>query len=79
MHSSLFITVALAVAAEAHVAPRADEMYCKVGNITGGNDSNTDTAVNPPLQENPRRLVVPALPRLFSRNRTPRRASRVTR
>lgn len=50
MRSSLFIAVALAAAAEAHTAAFADGMYCKGGNVTGVDDNNTDTAVNPLYQ-----------------------------
>ena len=51
MHSSLLITVALAATAEAHVTAWANGMYCEGGNVTGVDDSNTDTAVNPLYQK----------------------------
>jgi hypothetical protein len=51
MHSSLFLTAALAAAAHAHVAAWAPGMYCKGGNVTGVDDANTDSAVNPLYQK----------------------------
>jgi hypothetical protein len=51
MHYSLFVAVALVATAEGHVAAWANGMYCKGGNVTGVDDSNTDTAVNPLYQK----------------------------
>ena len=51
MQSSIFLAVALAATAQAHVAAFANGMYCKGGNVTGVDDNNTNTAVNPPYQK----------------------------
>lgn len=43
--------LALATLSEAHIVGWAPGMYCKGGNVTGVDDPNTNTAVNPIYQE----------------------------
>jgi hypothetical protein len=47
MLASALLSLALAAIARAHVAAFANGMYCKGGNVSTIDDSNTDTAVNP--------------------------------
>lgn len=51
MRSSVFLIAALAAPADAHIAAWANGMYCKSSNITGTDNSYTDTAVNPLYQK----------------------------
>lgn len=45
--ASKLVLLCLSALASAHTAAWADGMYCKNGNVTGVDDQNTNTCVNP--------------------------------
>ena len=47
MLASIFLSLALAATAHAHIAAWANGIYCKGGNVSSVYDPNTNTAVNP--------------------------------